>query len=823
MSKKYRVVVVGAGMVGASAAYHLAKFGWRDILVVDKGNIPVNDGSTSHAPGGVVALSHSKVMTDFAVYTTDLYRSLAPYDNPRNTYNAVGSLEVALTEARWQDMIRLHGESLSYHTDSQLLTAEESQAKVPYLNAKRIRGSLFVPKSSLISGTNVSGAFLRDAQADGAVAVWDNTPVVDVEVENGRVTAVLTANPDHPRIECEQVLLCTNIWKLPVKDKLGIPLPLMAYEHQYLHAEPIAELADFVPGKREDEVIYPTVRELDSAMYYRQHWNRLGVGSYWHKPLAMHPTQVGKTAIQPFTPDDFFAEPWQRAKEVVPSLAQATQFSGQINGMFAFSIDGMPIIGESKVDGLWLAIASWITHAAGVAKSVAEWMVHGETEWDMRQCHAHRFLPFAVTGSYVTSVTKKNYREVYDIVHPKQSPSEPRNVRMSPFRARLEAMGVEYTAFAGLELPNWLEENGRLLEKHDDRIPHREGWGAQYWSRIMGAEHLETRENVALFDLTGLSIIEVKGSGAAAYVNYLCSNEMDKPIGSVVYTTWLTPSGGVKRDLAVARLDENQFWMFVGEGTLPQDVRWVEQHAPKDGSVVINDVSNSLTAVGLWGPNARKVLQKVTSDDVSNEAFPYFTCQWIDIAFTKVLALRLSYAGELGWELHFPMDQALAVWDALWAAGREFEMPVAGMGSFDSLRIEKGYRLWGGDVHTEYNPYEAGLGWTVRLKKGEFIGRDACLALKQKPLKKKLSCLTLTDPQATLMGYEPIMHGDNCVGYVTSANYGYTVGKYIAYGYLPTELATAGTDLEIIYFGNRYRATVAQEPLYDAEMAQLKS
>lgn len=823
MTKKYRVVIVGAGIVGASAAYHLAKFGWRDILVVDKGNIPVNDGSTSHAPGGVVSLTHSKVMTEFSVYATDFYRSFDPYDDPRHTYNPVGSLEVCLTEERWQDMVRLHGESIAYHTESHLLSAKESAAKVPYLNAKRIKGSLFIPKSALISGANVVGAILRDAKANWGVEVRANTAVSDVEVVNNRVTAVLTSDPDNPRIECENVLLCTNMWKLPIKDKLGIPLPLLGFEHQYLHAEPIPELADFDLNNRDHEVVFPTVRELDSAMYYRQHWNRMGVGSYWHRPIAVHPTKIGKNAMRAFTPEDFFGEPWERAKEVVPSLAQATKFTNEFNGIFAFPIDGMPILGESKVDGLWLGVASWITHAGGVAKSIAEWMVYGETEWDMRQCHAHRFLPFATTDSYISAVSKKNYREIYDIIHPKQSPSSPRNVRLSPFQPRLEALGAAYTAFAGLELPNWFEENGRLLEKHDEQIPHREGWGAAHWSRLMGAEHLETRENVALFDLTGLSIIEVRGAGATNYVNYLCSNQMDKPVGSVIYTTWLTPKGGVKRDLAVARVADDQFWMFIGEGTLPQDLRWVERHAPKDGSVVINDISNSWTALGLWGPNARKVMEKVTATDVSNEAFPYFTAQWVDIRYAKVLALRVSYAGELGWELHIPMDQALPVWDVIWQAGREFEMPAVGLGCFDSLRIEKGYRLWGGDVHTEYNPYESGLGWTVKLKKGDFIGRDACVELKKKPLKKKLACLTLTDPKATLMGYEPIMSNGDCVGYVTTANYGYTIGKYIAYGYLPTELAKPGTELEVIYFGKRYSATVAKEPLYDPKMERLKS
>ncbi|NJM41197.1 MAG: aminomethyl transferase family protein [Anaerolineae bacterium] len=327
----------------------------------------------------------------------------------------------------------------------------------------------------------------------------------------------------------------------------------------------------------------------------------------------------------------------------------------------------------------------------------------------------------------------------------------------------------------------------------------------------------------------------MSGMGASRFVNHLCSNQMDVKPGRNVYTTWLTPKGGVRRDLAVLRLSEDKFWMFVGEGTRPQDWVWVSRLLPSDGSVQLTDVSDSFTALGLWGPNARKVLQKVTPNDVGNAAFPYFTAQWIEIGFTRVLALRVSYVGELGWELHIPNEGALQVWDALWQAGREFGMIGAGMGAFDSLRLEKGYRGWGSDVYTEHNPYEAGLGWTVKLDKADakghpidFIGREACLKLNDKPLKKKLCAMTLDDPRAAIVGAEPIFgasgHADGkAIGYVTSTNFGYSVGKFIAYGYLPGDLAAVGTKLEIEYFGQRLAATVAEDPRFDAKMVRLKS
>jgi heterotetrameric sarcosine oxidase gamma subunit len=821
MESKVKVVIIGSGIVGCSAAYHLTKFGWKDILVIDKGELFENDGSTSHAPGGIVPLSHNKLLTQMGVYTANLIAGLTPFRTDRNTFNPVGQLEVAISPERWQDLKRLHGESKGFGCESHLLSPHESKAKHPLLNEKEIVGSLFVPRGMIVKGADVSAALARDAEATGGAKFIGHTALTTLELNNGRVTAVLTNNPELPRIECEDVLLCANIWAPALSEKIGVALPLMAFEHQYVITKPLAALAQFDPTNKDQEVVYPTVRELDSTMYYRQHWDSYGIGSYWHKPHLVRPQDVGQTAKHPFTPEDFFGKPWQQAQKIFPAF-QGTEFVTQFNGMFAFSIDGMPIIGESSVKGFWAAVASWVTHAGGVGKSVAEWMTSGAAEWDMRQTHIQRFQRFQTTEAYMSVITKKNYREVYEVIHPRQSVTEPRNVRLSPFAARLQSFSPNYTAFAGLELPNWLEENQRLLEKYEDQIPPRSGWAARHWSPIQGAEHLETRNNVALFDLTGLSIIEVSGLGAAQFVNYLCSNQMDVPVGRVVYTTWLTPQGGIKRDLAVARLGADNFWMFVGEGTLPQDVAWVREHAPTDGSVSVSDISNSYTALGLWGPNARRVLEKVTAADVSNEAFPYFTAQWLEIGLTPVLAMRISYAGELGWELHFPIDMALPVWDLLWQAGRDFEMIAAGMGAFDSLRLEKGYRLWGGDVYTEHTPYESGLDWTVRLNKADFIGKAACLALKDKPLKKKLCCLVFNNGGVAL-GYEAILANGQCVGHVTSANYGYSVGKFIMYGYLPITYAQEGTQLEVEYFGERYGATVVAEPLYDPHMERLKA
>ncbi|MCB0084019.1 MAG: FAD-dependent oxidoreductase, partial [Caldilineaceae bacterium] len=478
----------------------------------------------------------------------------------------VGGLDVALGAEKWRELQQLAGKAKSFGVEAYLLSPQETQEKLPLINADAIRGSIYVPSSALAGGAYLANALLRDAAKDGAVKCIGHTAVTEIDVKDGRVVGVQTSNPELPRIECEAVLLCTNIWGPILGEKLGIPVPLMPCEHQYAFTEPLEELSRFDPAKQADEVIYPTARIQDIVAYFRQHWNSFGIGNYWHNPRLVSPHKLGMTAVNPFTPEDL-EQCWSRAQEIFPAF-QGKQITRAFNGIFAFPVDGYPLLGEARgIKGLWTALGSWLTHAGGVGKAIAELMTHGESEWDLRQVNLHRFHAFQSTPTYLLQVSGKNYREVWDPGHPRQPLSEPRNVRMSPFAPRLDALDTVYTTFAGLELPNWCKANSHLLEKYDGQIPERTGFAAEYWSPIQGAEHLETRNNVALFDLTGLSIIEVKGPGAVGFVNYLCSNQMDKPVDSVVYTCWLTHSGGIRRDLAVARVAADQFWMFVGEGT----------------------------------------------------------------------------------------------------------------------------------------------------------------------------------------------------------------------------------------------------------------
>ena len=814
-----RVVIVGGGIVGAGIAYHLGVVhGWDDIVVIDKGELPYNPGSTSHAPGGVVVASHAKLMADLALYSSKLYSTLDPIDDKHINYFASGGLEMARTPERWADLQRLHSACTAFGVETHLLSPAETVAHLDFMDSGPLTGSLFVKESALVRGYHIVGDFLAKS---GAV-VHPNAALDEVIVENGRVAAITTTNPEVPRIDTEHIVVAANIWSPALTRQFGMEVPLRAFQHPYVIGPVLDQWEHYDHAVLADENHYPLIRDLDTAMYYRRHWDRIGIGTYFHEPHMVQSEDVGPTALRPFTPTDFVAA-WAFAQELVPELrGQNVEYEKAYNGLFAFSVDGYPIIGESQtVGGLWSANASWITHAGGVAKSVAEWLVSGSTEWDMRQAHLYRFQNHVVEPSFVDKITKKNYREIYDIVHPRQPLTEPRNVRLTPFHQRQVAAGASFTTFAGYELPNWYDSNAPLAEKYGGQIPERGGWDAQFWSPIQGAEHLATRDTAGLFDLTGLSIIEVAGAGAVEYVDELCSNRMDGPVGDVTYTCWLTPEGGIKRDLAVARIDDDRFWMFVGEGTLPMDLHWVATNATSD--VTITDISDEYSAVGVFGPHSRQILQAITDQPLTDSAFGYYSGRWMTVAGVEVYAMRISYVGELGWELHIPMAQSLEVWDALVAAGQDHGLVLVGGGAMDSLRLEKGYRLWGGDIYTEYNVYEAGLGWTAKLDKVSFIGKEATKAANATETKNRLSCLTLEDPAATLMGYEPVFHNDRKVGFVTTANFGYSVGTHIAYAYLPTELAVADTQLEVEYFARRYAARVANEPLFDPRMERMKA
>jgi glycine cleavage system T protein len=816
MQERADLVIIGAGIVGCSTAYHLTQLGARDIAVLDQGPLFETGGSTSHAPGLVFQTNSSKTMTQLAQYTVNLYSQLELDGQP--CFYPVGGMEVAYTPERWEDLKRKAGFAKSWGLQSNLISPEEAQQKIPILDASKIYGAYYVPSDGIAKAVRAAEAMARQAEAHGAT-FYGHTPVTEIQVANGRVQAVVTPRG---RVVTERVLVCAGIWGPRIGRMVGVPIPLTPVEHQYVRTGPIPELA----GETR-EVAHPILRHQDKSMYFRQHADSYGIGSYQHEPLLVEPDDILSPeqapvmpSITPFTPTHF-EKAWASAVELLPALRGA-DLVYKINGMFSFTPDGQPVFGQAlDVQGFWVAEAVWVTHAGGAGKVMAEWMLEGVPSLDLRESDINRFHPHAHSPAYIRARGAQQYREVYDVIHPLQQMEHPRNIRLSPFHTRLEELGAVFFENVGWERPQWFESNRRLLREHAGSA--RTGWDARYWSPVQAAEHMATREQVAMYDLTPFTKIQVSGPGALDFLQYITSNQMDQPVGKVTYTSMLNRKGGIMCDLTVTRLGLERFLIVTGAGVGMHDLAWIRGHLPAHGSVDVLDVTSGYACVGLWGPRARAVVQGVSEDDFSNQAFPYMTARQVMIGEVPALTLRISYVGELGWEIYTPTEYGLKLWDTLWKAGQPLGLVAAGGGAFDSLRLEKGYRLWGADIHTEHNPYEAGLGFAVKLDKGDFLGRDALSDIKGAGITRRLCCMTLVDPNAVMMGKEPILDGERVLGYVTSANYGYSVGKGIVYGYLPVQYAAVGTPVEVEYFGKRYPASVAQEPVYDPKNVKLKS
>ncbi|GAA4909203.1 GcvT family protein [Streptomonospora salina] len=811
-----RVVVIGAGIVGCALADELTSRGWHDVTVLEQGPLFATGGSSSHAPGLVFATNPSPTMTAFANYTVAKFARLDLDD--RRCFSAVGGLEVAATRQRLHDLERKRGLARSWGVRAQLVGPDECARMWPMLDSTRIRGGLYTPDDGLADAVRAGEAQARAAMARGA-AFLDHHTVVGVERGGGRVRGVAT---DRGTFPADIVVSAAGFWGPAIGRMAGVEVPLLPMAHQYAYTAPI-EGADPPP---EPETVRPLLRHQDRDLYFREHGDRIGIGSYAHRPIPVHLEDVAEpgtdaSAEMPskleFTAADF--EPsWRDSVELLPALADSKVEEG-FNGIFSFTPDGMPLLGESqRLRGFWLAEAVWVTHSAGAAKAVAEWMTEGRTSTDVHECDMHRFEDAQLTPAYVTDRGKQSFIEVYDVVHPMQPMQHPRPLRTSPFHQRQQEQGAFSLEGGGWERPHWYEANAPLVRPEDEAAV-RDAWASRYHSPVVCAEARATREGVALYDMTPLKRLEVSGPGAMAFLQRMTTNQVDRRSGTVAYNLLLDPGGGVRSDLTVARLDDDMFQVAVSSNL---DVDWLYTHLPDDGSVVLRETTAGTCCIGVWGPLARDLVQPLSGDDLSHEGFGFFKARRIRVGHVPVLALRVSYVGELGWELYTSADLGLRLWDTLWEAGRGLGAIAAGRGAFNSLRLEKGYRLAGTDMTTEHDPYEAGLGFAVRLDKGDFVGRDAAATAAEREPRRRLGCLTLDDPAHVVMGREPVLVGGRPAGYVTSAAYSTTLGRTIAYAWLPAEAAEPGTDVAVEYFGEPFAATVAAEPLVDPQMARIR-
>lgn len=795
-----KLVIIGAGIAGCSTAYHLSRLGWTDIIVLEQGELFQPGNSTSHAPGNIFQTNFSRTMTKFAQYSIDLFSKLEL--DGQTCYYPVGGMEIATTPDRLEDLKRKLGVAKSWGTDARLVPPEEACELLPLLDSKKILGAYLVSNDGVVKAVRASEAMAREAKTRG-VRLIGGTRVTGIGISGKRVKDVIT---DKGSISAENVLICAGIWGPKVAKMIGMTLPLSPMEHLYTRTSPLKELE----GEKR-EVVHPVLRHQDKSMYFRQHGDSYGIGSYNHDPLLIDAEDIlphGRAPIMPsireFTPEHF-SKARSAANDLMPALGKV-DLVYKINGMFSFTIDGFPILGPwREVEGLWIAEAIWVMHSGGVGKVMAEWMVDGVPSLDLRECDVNRFHSYAFNVQYIKARAAQQYREVYDIIHPMQPIKYPRNLRLTPFHPRLEALGGEFFENAGWERPQWFRSNERFLSGQP--WPVRSGWEARFWSPAQGFEHVATRTGVAVYDMTPFTKLEVTGPGSLGFLQYLCANNVDVPESRVVYTSMLNSKGGIVCDLTVTRLGEERFLVITGGTMGMHDLAWMMQHVTSGVSIV--DVSSSYCCLGLWGPRAKELLEKLSNIPLSISSFKPFTAKRFFFGDVPVWALRVSYVGEDGWEIYTETGYGLTLWDTLWEVGREFGLIPAGGAAFDSLRLEKGYRLWGSDIHSEYNPLEAGLDFAVRLDKGDFLGRDALLKIKDNGgVQRKLSRMYFDEPGRIVMGKEPIIRGEKTVGYVTSSTYGYSIGKGIAYGYLPIELATAGTGVEVYYFGKIFPARV---------------
>ncbi|MCD2194688.1 FAD-dependent oxidoreductase [Actinomycetospora endophytica] len=819
-----RVVIIGAGIVGANLADELTERGWTEVTVLDQGPLPLTGGSTSHAPGLVFQTNASRTMSAFASYTVEKFLALggAP-DDGEWCFNQVGGLEVATTPERLADLDRKHGWAMARGIPAEIVDIEECVRLHPLLDPSRILGGLHTPTDGLAKAARAVTALIRRAESRGAV-FRGSTRVTGISQHGGRVTGVTT---DHGEVPADVVVSCAGFWGRRLGAMVGMRVPLLPLAHQYAFTGQVAELVG-----RNDEAVearLPILRHQDQDLYYREHHDRLGIGSYAHRPIPVSldelpevddVSEARQPSMLPFTDEDF-APAWEQSRLLLPALDDAKVETG-FNGVFSFTPDGGPLVGESSdVSGFWIAEAVWVTHSAGVARSVAQLLVDGCSEIELHGCSVHRFAEHETTDAYVSETAQQNFVEIYDVVHPLQPRLSPRDVRVSPFHARQRDLGAVFGEAHGWERPQWYEANAGLVGElpYEWQPPSRDSWSARFHSPIAAAEAWKTRTGVAMYDMTPLTRIEVAGPGAVAFLDRLTTGKMDKSVGSVTYTLMLDDAGGIRSDLTVARLGDELFQVGAN-GTI--DVEYLRRAAPTDGSVTVRDITGGTCCIGVWGPLARDLVQPLSPDDFSPEGLKYFRCRRADIGGVPVVAMRVSYVGELGWEIYTGAEYGQRLWDVLWEAGREHGVIAAARAAFNSLRLEKGYRAWGTDMTTEHDPYEAGVGFAVRpATKGEFVGRDALAGRDASTVTRRLTCLTVDNERSVVLGGEPVLVDGEPAGYVTSAAFGHTVGRPIAYAWLPASLEV-GDPVDIRYFGQDVRATVAAEPLVDREMTRIR-
>lgn len=812
--------------MGTNLADELVSRGWTEITVVEQGPLYMPGGSTSHAPGLVFQTTPSKTMTSLARYTVEKLQSIEK--DGQNCFNQVGGLEVATTPARLEELKRRHGFATSWGVESRLVSAEECLQMYPHLNKDLVLGGLHIPSDGLALAARATQLLIERTSKAGVRYIGE-TPVTGIQRTDNRVTGVTTPNATIP---ADIVVSCAGFWGVDLGAMVGVSIPLLPLAHQYAKTTTVPALKGRDINSRMNgmNATLPILRHQDQDLYYREHGEQYGIGYYGHRPMPIVAASLGLTSKDvdeknmpsrlEFTPEDFDPA-WKASQQLLPALQQ-TEIADGFNGIFSFTPDGGPIFGQApNLDGFYVAEAVWVTHSAGVARALAEVLTTGRSQIDMTECELSRFEDIQLSRAYVNETSQQNFVEIYDILHPSQPKESPRNLRTSPFYSRQQALGAFFLELGGWERPFWYEANAELTKflPAEWRPIGRDAWSAKFHSPIVAAEAWKTRNAVAMYDMTSFHRFEVSGPGAIHLLQRLTTGDISAKPGAITYALLLNKSGGILGDIFVARLSEQVFQVGANSAT---ELAYLSREARRQGQwVQVRDITGSTCCIGLWGPRARDVINTISTDDFSNGAFPYFSVKNATINGIPVTALRKSYVGELGWEIQTSAEYGPRLWDTIWQAGKIHGLIAAGRAAFNALRLEKGYRTYGADMNTEHNPYEAGVSYAIRASKWEdYTGKDALERLSQQKPTRRLRCLAVDDGRSMVLGKEPVFYRGKPVGYITTAAFGYTVRKPIAYAWLPAQVGE-GEGVEVEYFGRRIKATVTAEPLYDPDMKRL--
>ncbi len=826
-----RTVILGAGIVGNSVAYHLAEQGREDILLVDKGPLPDPGGSTGHASNFIMPVEHSKEMTHLTQESRAQYRDM-------DTFTQAGGIEVARTDERMEELKRRVQSAKAWGEPAELLTVEEIKELVPYINEDIIKGGFYAPDAGVCDPLRAGEVMRARAQDKGALSLAPNTAVTDIIVEDGEVRAVET---DRGTIEAEEVIIAAGLWSPKLAEMAGVEIPLTPAVHQMISVGPIELFEQY-----EGEINHPIVRDVDTQMYERPSGNDMEVGSYEHRPILWDVDDIPSIEEAPLSPtqppltQDAFEPSMEHALEIMPEILDDpdVEIRHEIDGLLSVTPDGGPLVGRLQdVDGLWSCAAIWIKEGPAFGKALAQQMTQGYSDIDIHASDVNRFYEYGTSREFVRNRADEGYRKIYGIVHPSEQWLSSRELRTSAFYDRQQDLDAFFFEAAGWERPQWFESNRDLLQEYNSEIAHLmrpNEWDSRWWSPIILAEHLHMRDNVAMIGDMGFTIFDVVGPGATEYLEGLAVGRMDVEVGKSVYTPILGPNGGFVSDLTIVRIGKNSYRVITGGGMGGSDKAWFRDHLPDDGSVFIHDQTSSLCTLGVWGPEARNVVDAVAEEDMSHDAFPPYSAKEVTLGEVDAWAFRISYVGELGWEIYAPMEQGQKLWDVIAEAGEPYDIRPAGMGVYGTTaRMEKGYRLYGHELELEYNPAEAGLTFHG-VKDADFVGKAAYAEALDGEVAATLCTLSVDDhlddsgERRFMLGNEPILdqNGEVLVdaegrrSYVTSAGTGPSVGKHLLMGYLPTEVAEEGASFQVEYMGHQYPVTVevvGSRPLFDPD------